>query len=118
MPDVVIAGRGIGPEHAPFIVAEAGINHNGDAERALAMMQCAREAGADAIKFQTFRAEEFVGDPSQMFTYRSQGREVTEPMLDMFRRCELPGDAWLRIKQECDRCGILFFSTPQNRSDL
>jgi len=118
MPEIKIAGRGIGAEHPPFIVAEAGINHNGNLDRALAMVRCAREAGADAIKFQTFRADEFVGDPRQMFTYRSQGREVTEPMLDMFRRCELAREEWVAIKQECDRCGILFFSTPQNPSDL
>jgi len=118
MPEIEIAGRSIGAGHPPFVVAEAGINHNGDVGKALAMVRCAREAGADAIKFQTFRAEEFVGDPRQMFTYRSQGREVTEPMLDMFRRCELSREAWVAIKQECDRCGILFFSTPQNASDL
>jgi N,N'-diacetyllegionaminate synthase len=118
MPEIIIAGRPIGSAHAPFVVAEAGINHNGELAKALAMVRVAREAGADAIKFQTFKAEEFVGDPRQSFTYRSQGQEVTESMLAMFGRCELPQDAWFAIKAECDRQGITFLSTPQNCSDL
>lgn len=118
MSDVMIGGRAVGTSHAPFIVAEAGINHNGELEKALAMVRAARDAGADAVKFQTFKASEFVGDPNQTFTYRSQGEDVTEPMLAMFRRTELPRDAWFAIKAECDRQGVVFLSTPQNRSDL
>lgn len=118
MPEIVIGERRVGDSHPPFIIAEAGINHNGDLVRALEMVRVARAAGADAIKFQTFRAEEFVGDPSQTYTYRSEGRDITESMLEMFRRYELPREAWFALKAECDRQGILFFSTPQNRSDL
>jgi N,N'-diacetyllegionaminate synthase len=81
-------------------------------------VRAAREAGADAVKFQTFKASEFVGDPKQTYTYRSQGKDVTESMLAMFRRYELPRDAWFAIKAECDRQEIVFLSTPQNRSDL
>jgi sialic acid synthase SpsE len=82
------------------------------------MVRTAREAGADAVKFQTFKAEEFVGDPEQTYTYRSQGIDVTESMLAMFRRYELPREAWFAIKAECAWQGIVFMSTPQNRSDL
>ncbi len=82
------------------------------------MVRTAREAGADAVKFQTFKASEFVGDPNQLYTYRSKGEQVTESMLAMFQRYELPLDAWGKIKSECDRQGMIFLSTPQNRSDL
>jgi N,N'-diacetyllegionaminate synthase len=115
---ISINGRPIGPDHPPFIVAEVGINHNGELAKALEMVTVARDAGADAVKFQTFKADEFVGGPKQTYTYRSQGRDVTESMLDMFRRYELPREAWFAIKAECDRRNILFLSTPQNRSDL
>lgn len=118
MPEILINNRHIGPGHPPFIIAEAGINHNGELDKALAMVSVAKAAGADAIKFQTFKAEEFVGDPEQTYTYRSQGGEVTESMLTMFRRCELERSSWFAIKAECERQGITFLSTPQNRSDL
>ena len=118
MPEILIGGRPIGPEHPPFVIAEAGINHNGEVSKALEMVGVAKQAGADAIKFQTFKADEFVGDPNQTYTYRSQGADVTESMLSMFRRCELPRQAWFAIKEECDHQGIVFISTPQNRSDL
>lgn len=118
MLEVTIGDRRVGPAHAPFVVAEVGINHNGELPRALEMIHVAKEAGCDAVKFQTFKAAEFVNDPAQMFTYKSQGTEVTESMLEMFRRYELPREAWSVIKAECMRCGIQFFSTPQNQSDL
>ena len=101
-----------------LVVAEIGINHNGELERALEMIHVAKSAGCDAVKFQTFKAKEFVNDPSQMYTYRSQGKETTESMLTMFERYELPERAWGTIKTECEKEGITFFSTPQNRSDL
>ncbi|MFC1621643.1 N-acetylneuraminate synthase family protein [Candidatus Omnitrophota bacterium] len=108
----------IGEDYPCFIVAEAGINHNGDLDIAKRMIRAAKECGADAIKFQTFKAEEFVGDPTLKYTYKSQGREVTESMLEMFKRCEFQRDDWTLIKKSCDEEDIMFLSTPQNLSDL
>ena len=102
----------------PFIVAEAGINHNGELTKALEMIGVAKQSGVDAVKFQTFRAEEFCGDKTQMFTYQSQGQKITESMFEMFKRYEFDYDEWLQIKQKCNDENILFLSTPQNRSDL
>jgi N,N'-diacetyllegionaminate synthase len=82
------------------------------------MIEVAKEAGADAVKFQTFKAEEFCGDPEQTFTYQSRGQSVTESMLAMFKRYEFAPEQWPEIKTHCDAVGITFFSTPQNRSDL
>ena len=79
-----IGGHIIAKDSKPFIIVEAGINHNGQIEMAFEMIKVARKAGADCIKFQTFKAEEFVGDPTQSYTYKSQGKEVTESMLEMF----------------------------------
>ena len=102
----------------PFIVAEAGINHNGELKKAYEMIEVAKIAGANAIKFQTFKAEEFCGDKDQQYTYRSQGKENTESMLEMFKRYEFSRTEWFQIKKRCDDKEILFLSTPQNRSDL
>lgn len=115
---VKIGNFNIGDDCPPFIVAEAGINHNGDLEKAYDMIKTAKDSGASAVKFQTFKADEFIIDASQTFTYQSQGKSITESMLEMFRRYEFNRDQWKLIKNYCDKIGILFLSTPQNRSDL
>lgn len=116
--EILIGDRPIGPGHPPFVIAEVGINHNGKIGLAVEMIRVAKAAGADAVKFQTFKASEFVGDPHQQFTYQSQGAQVTESMLAMFERYELPREAWHQLKLECVRHSMVFMSTPQNRSDL
>ena len=108
----------ISSHNTPFIIAEAGINHNGDIKNALDMINVAKVAGADAIKFQTFEASGIVVDSSLTFTYKSQGKEITESMFEMFKRCEFSKTDWVKIKQKCDEVEILFLSTPENRSDL
>jgi len=113
-----IAGRSIGFNDPPYCIAEVGINHNGDLAIAKLMIEAAKNAGADAVKFQTFKAEEFCGDPKQSFTYKSQGKDVTESMLSMFKRFEFPSKHWKIIKAHCEEIGITFFSSPQNYSDL
>ena len=115
---VAIGDFKIGKDFPPFIVAEAGINHNGELGKAYKMIEVAKSAGADAVKFQTFKAEEFVGDPKQTYTYKSQGKKVTESMLEMFKRYEFSRDDWFKIKKKCEEVGIMFLSTPQNCSDL
>ena len=108
----------IGHGCQPFIIAEAGINHNGEIANALKMIDIAKTAGADAIKFQTFEASGIVIDSSLTFTYKSQGKEITESMFEMYKRCEFSKTEWIKIKQKCDEAEILFLSTPENRSDL
>lgn len=113
-----IDGRKIGEDCEPFIIAEAGINHNGDMSLAKKMVLAARDAGADAVKFQTFYAKDFVQDRSVTYTYKSQGKKVTEPIIDMFERAEFNHDEWHKLKKFCDNEGILFLSTAGNVSDL
>lgn len=113
-----IGDRIIGKDRQPFIIAEAGINHNGNLELAKRMIAAAKEAGVDAVKFQTFHADEFIRDETITYTYQSQGKEITEPMVEMFRRTEFSVDEWREIKRYCDELQIIFLSTPQNVSDL
>ncbi len=108
----------IGYDFPPYCIAEVGINHNGDVLKAYEMIDVAKESGANAVKFQTFKSEELCGDKDQMFTYKSQGKKVTESMLEMFKRYEFESDIWFKLKEYADKKNITFFSTPQNYTDL
>lgn len=101
-----------------LLVAEIGINHNGDMALADAMVRAAAAAGADAVKLQNYRTEDFLSDHSLTYTYRSQDREVTESQFEMFKRCELNRDDLERLKRCCDASGVLFFSTPTSREGV
>jgi N,N'-diacetyllegionaminate synthase len=115
--EFIIGNKKIGPQEQPYCIAEVGINHNGNLDYAFQMIKVAKESGADAVKFQTFKASEFCGS-QQKFSYKSQGKLVTESMLEMFKRYEFTKNQWFEIKKECDRQLITFISSPQNRSDL
>ena len=102
----------------PFIIAEAGINHNGDIELAKKMVDEAARSGADAVKFQTFHTEDFITDRTVTYTYKSQGEVVEESMFEMFARTEFTDDEWRQIKEHCDARHIAFLSTPVTERDL
>lgn len=115
---ISIGGRKITRNSNPFIIAEVGINHNGDIEKAKKMIRVAKDCNANAVKFQTFKVSELIDDETLTYTYMSQGKEVTETMMELFARYEFNKDQWEIIKKECDDVGITFLSTPQNYSDL
>lgn len=118
MPEIRIKNHVIGKGQKPFLVAEAGINHNGEIEKALKMIEIAKQANTDAIKFQTFKAEEFISNKKMTYTYHSQGKEITESMYELHKRHEFSPEEWRKIKKKCDDEKIIFLSTAQNRNDL
>ena len=90
MKNIKVDKQFIGEDHSVFIIAELGINHNGDIQIAKELINAAKKAGADAIKFQTFRTEEFMSDKNVEYSYFENGIQKTEKMYDMFKRLELP----------------------------
>ena len=115
---VKIAGHEVGAGKPVFIVAEIGINHNGDMELAKEGIDAAAEAGVDSVKFQNFRTEDFVADKSLMFTYKSQGKEVTESQYEMFKRYEIGAEEIALLKEHCDKRGVVFHSTPTSEQGI
>lgn len=114
---VSIARRRIGPGERTFIVAEAGVNHNGCVDTALQMVDAAADAGADAVKFQVFRAADLVTAKASTAGYQRQGCGETSQRA-MLERLELSQGAFERIKAHCERRSILFLATPFGPGDV
>lgn len=96
---------------APVVIAEVGVNHNGDAGLAMRQLRAAATAGADAVKFQTFRAEELASDRAPMAAYQQSG--TTAPsQREMLRALELGADALRALIGEARRIGVVCFSSP------
>ncbi len=115
---ITIGDRALGAGEPCFIVAEIGINHNGDMDLAKQMIDAAKEAGADSVKFQNYVTEDFLSDRSLMYDYISQGEPVCEPQFDMFKRYELSNAQLGMLKAYCDEVGIIFHSTPTNKNGV
>ena len=95
-----------------FIIAEAGVNHNGNEAIAHKLVDAAAEAGADAVKFQTFRASELVSARAPKALYQRRTTVVTESQLSMIRRLELDETAHRSLMEHCSQRGIRFLSSP------
>lgn len=102
----------IGPGHPSFLIAEAGVNHNGDVELAMRLVDVAVAAGADAVKFQTFRADRIVSPEAPQAEYQKSNTGRVESQLEMIRRLELGAEDTARLFEHCHAEGILPLSTP------
>jgi N,N'-diacetyllegionaminate synthase len=107
-----VAGHKLGPGFPCFVIAEAGINHNGDPELARRLVDVAVEARADAVKFQTFVAELVTTPAAPKAAYQAEATGAGESQLEMIRKFELPFTAFRELSAYCQRRGILFLSTP------
>lgn len=95
-----------------IIIAEAGVNHNGDYDRAVEMIHAAQKAGADYVKFQTAVPELVISEFAPKAEYQKETTGASESQLDMCRKIHLPLSAYKSLKEICDEVGIGFVSTP------
>ena len=95
-----------------FVIAEAGVNHNGELVLAHQLVEAAARAGADAVKFQTFRAGSLVSRSAPKAAYQKQHTDAAESQLEMIRRLELSPEAHFELKRHCDELDITFLSSP------
>lgn len=95
-----------------FIIAEAGVNHNGDIKMAKQLIDAAAQAGVDAVKFQTWKTELLVTEDAKMADYQVENTKREETQFQMLKRLELSYADFSELKDYCDRKKITFMSTP------
>jgi N,N'-diacetyllegionaminate synthase len=101
-----------------FIIAEAGVNHNGSLELAKKLINVAVEAGADAVKFQTFKADKLVSKRAQKADYQKQTTSVDETQYEMIKKLELNDNAHRILIRYCKDKKIMFLSTPFDHDSI
>lgn len=95
-----------------FIIAEAGINHNGNLEIAKKLVNVAVDAGCNAVKFQTFKAENIASKHAKQAEYQIKNTAIEESQYEMLKRLELSEEYHYELIKHCHACGIMFMSTP------
>jgi N-acetylneuraminate synthase/N,N'-diacetyllegionaminate synthase len=113
-----ISGRGIGGSHRCFIIAEAGVNHNGDLAWAKQLVIQAKRVGADCVKFQTFKADRIVTQSSPKAAYQLKTTTPSESQFDMLKKLELDDVAHRELFSLAHQEGILCISTPYSPEDI
>ncbi len=116
--EIKIGDRMISEKERTFIIAEAGVNHNGDMGLAREMIDVAAEAGVDAVKFQTFKAEHLILKDLEKAPYQKVTTDRGESQYDMLRRLEVGKKETEELMDYCKKKQILFLSTPFERVSL
>jgi N-acetylneuraminate synthase len=101
-----------------LIIAEAGVNHNGEIDLAYKLIDAAVNAGADIVKFQTFKAEHLVTKEARQCQYQTINTEIEESQYDMLKRLELPYEQHAPLLAYCKSKGVEFLSTAFDQQSL
>lgn len=118
MKTINIAGHKVGAGHRCFIIAEAGVNHNGDVILAKQLVDAAVAAGADAVKFQTFKTAHLVSPSAPKTHYQLTTTGTDESQFDMLRKLELSAESHHELLHYCQTRNILFMSTPFDKESV
>ena len=110
--NVQVGQFNIGPGNPCFIIAEAGVNHNGDMKLAHKLIDAAAKAGVDAIKFQSFVAEDIVTPQAKKANYQIETTGDESGQFAMLKKLELSGAQQIELKAHCDKANILYLCTP------
>ena len=116
--EIMIANHLIGSGHPVFVIAEAGVNHNGDPEVAWKLIDAALEAGADAVKFQTFKTEKLLAKNTPKAAYQVDKTGGHETQFDMIKRLELSDAEQGELFERCKQAGITFLSSAAEEESL
>ena len=114
---VQIGPRPIGPGQRLYVIAEAGVNHNGSVETALQLVDAAHAGGADAVKFQAFKATRLASRHAEQAVYQKHSAAAGS-QVEMLAKLELQPADFGRIRRHCDAVGIEFLATPFGPEDL
>ena len=117
-PSFKIGNKIINKNSPTFIIAEAGVNHNGDMNLAKKLIVAAKKAGADCIKFQTFKSEKLVNKKTLKAKYQRATTNKNEDQLDMLKKLELNNNDFVNLIKFCKTQNIIFLSTPYNFADV
>jgi N,N'-diacetyllegionaminate synthase len=107
--EILIGDRVVGSNTRVYVVAEIGINHGGSVTQAIKLIDAAADAGADAVKFQTFRTERLMVATRDRFAQQEEGSETA---YQLFRRLELSWEDYEKLKKHADERNVSFLSTP------
>jgi N,N'-diacetyllegionaminate synthase len=107
-----VGERSVGPGHPVFVVAEAGVNHNGELRLARELVDAAAASGADAVKFQSFRTAALVSGAAPKAAYQQETTGTGGGQLEMLARLELGPEAWRELRDRAHASGLVFFSAP------
>jgi len=107
-----ITDKWVGPDHPCLVIAEAGVNHNGDPEMAMKLVEVAAHAGADIVKFQAFKADRLASDQAPKAPYQEGPNPGGETQQELLKSLELAPETFQRLQASCRSRGILFMATP------
>ena len=115
---IKVRDRYIGTSLPVFVIAEAGVNHNGDIEKAFELIRAAKRSGADCVKFQTFKADRVAMHEAPKAKYQLSSTDPLESQFQMLKGLQLRDSAYGDLMALCEELDIIFSSTPYNEEDL